>query len=723
MSRLDLDCTRADQWCGWVPVLVKSALVGMALRGGVEDEWLIDRLGRRPNLLEGYRALGFNGAQYSAQKLSDFADDIDRLFLDTDASDTVFEAMSKADTDHLQSLARNVAGAAERGEFVVPAWLLRNRAYLDGKKLPVSIAAARTFHVDKTGVRWDLGYRPRSFAGRYTLYFDLHRPLEEFPRGEDNPLVVGDVGETWQHIRRMAYAHWVRFQEALSGTRVCAAMSFFGGRKQLRAAIWLSKPGEDHEYRHLQFAEHHPELAAQLLPTAREWRLWGSKDFLASWEMVSGNAKPVRICERTWLRGVYRKPSARGGGRQQAELRVLAQMLASGRIGLNEMLWHLDGECYFQVAHARDVISDWRETDPDGLRRLTWEHPDRFLRALYIAATLYSHAQWLPPWVIVRAMLASGLEAVLRGTDEDDAVAIGDCAMDVFNHSQWRKIHGASNLGPHTRNLLSKWLKLRLPDIPQGQRMQVAEQLPKAAERAAHLTRLPGPRWRHFLEWSRRWHLPAQLALARSIDSAKHSDPDSGEVLATPLVVEAGAGLPRCARRIETIDDLFTLAKEEEHCIATYGSLLLQGRYHCIVIETDSGGELLRSTLLVEERAQYTPTGFVLEASRPYRVAEVNMRCNATPPEEHRRIASEIVDQWCRYSLGWAIQSSAGETRRRLEAPSVFERETQAVDPVSAAEYWSEVSRKCVPPWLQELDPGEQLLEQLHIEQCRFAKL
>ena len=62
------------------------------------------------------------------------------------------------------------------------------------------------------------------------------------------------------------------------------------------------------------------------------------------------------------------------------------------------------------------------------------------------------------------------------------------------------------------------------------------------------------------------------------------------------------------------------------------------------------------------------------------------------------------------------IRSSAGETQLRLHAASPSRWEAGEVDPARVREYWERVSGMCVPPWLQEFDPGERLLERLHNE-------
>ena len=260
-------------------------------------------------------------------------------------------------------------------------------------------------------------------------------------------------------------------------------------------------------------------------------------------------------------------------------------------------LWYIDGLDYFRVSDAREVIENWEETDPAGIRRLTWEQPGSFLRAVSIAATLYAGAVWLPPWVIVRAMLASGLQAVLRGTTRDDAVAMGECALDVLRHSLLPQFQVTPHSASHIRNLVSRWLSCvsRILVSSSEWRRRLSFQKRRNGRRAWRACRARdgeisssgvgagtsprGWRWRGA---SRSSDMMMNRTVKRRLPHRWCWRPAAGY-----RSVRAGSG-PR--------DELDILAAREGHCIGVYERMLRKGRQHCIVIETRSEGTLLRST-------------------------------------------------------------------------------------------------------------------------------
>ncbi|MDD9997506.1 MAG: hypothetical protein OXQ89_07135 [Rhodospirillaceae bacterium] len=197
----------------------------------------------------------------------------------------------------LESLASHINGSVRLGRktgqriFVFPAWWLAERVVLNYLELGKGITKAQEFLVDDTGIR-SLGLRGRELqsGGHNVLLLstddsdgDGHDGFREPPGGPR----AGDP-DTATSIAARAGEHWQEFVTAARGTRVFGAMRRIG-RNDVRTALWLSRRGPRGEFRRLQFAENHPELAAQILPLPHEAGEWHAPRIRDGLVRITGN--------------------------------------------------------------------------------------------------------------------------------------------------------------------------------------------------------------------------------------------------------------------------------------------------------------------------------------------------------------------------------------------------------------------------------------------------
>ena len=181
---------------------------------------------------------------------------------------------------HLERLAEPVEGwvrpglKADERIFGLPAWLLVDRVRLTHRKPGTCITEAQEFLVDDTVIRWlRHEHELQNFGGKYVLRIGIDDfSVDEQAGGRPFGGWVSN-SSTARRIVANGHDHWQGFVTAARSTRVFRAMERIG-RDDLRVALWLSRRvwlhqrggGYKFEFRHLQFAENHPELAAQILP-------------------------------------------------------------------------------------------------------------------------------------------------------------------------------------------------------------------------------------------------------------------------------------------------------------------------------------------------------------------------------------------------------------------------------------------------------------------------
>ena len=636
----------------------------------------------------------------------------------------------------IERLCRRVEGSVVQGTtrderiFYLPGWLLAERVDLECPRPGTVFTKTQGFEVDAIGVRWLEGHeQERRFGDRYTLpliHGNGDRTQSKAIAAARERIKTDELAvelDMSERITARAYDHWKDFVDTVRLTRVFAAMRTIG-RDDVRTALWLSGRQPCGELRRLQFTENLPELAAQILPLSEETDDWQSDRFSEAWKCVAQNAKPRRIAKRTWLGSDYAKLRVRDS---TTEDRVLAQAVASGRHPVYDIWPDPPASTYLKKTlrkHQRRIIEAWNTLEPERLREQTWKRPLLVVGAVSAAVRVLGSSdavRWIPASVIVRGMLNSGLGAVTRtNAILDLGRNLADAARDLYRRSLRPQLEMAGYNHPPAADgteveatLVETWLKLRF-GLP-AEREAAADELPNAAREAMRRDTLR-PRWLDLVDWSRNWHHPPRLARAQFIVMAGDRRARDCERLATPLVLEAGGRLGCGVQRIETVPELDVLAHEEEHCIFSYVNELRKGNVHCLVL-CDEDDKQRRSTVLIEERTQWVPSEarFVLGRQSPYRVNQIRMRRNGHSPREHRVRAEEIAREWCRLAATKGVlRASPEETRRRVDAS----RPTGAYSiPLhSVQKYWAEVSRDCIPEWLQDFDPAQGLLPRLYRE-------
>ena len=679
-----------------------------------------------PIIAIGSRELKFPGAPHSPRRIWQFAAMVDAWIAEAGTSIPDLTGMDEDLRHRLEQLAGCVEGwrrpGCNTGEWIfgLPGWLVAERVRVNHRKPGTSITETQEFLVEGTGIRW-LGFsgQEQNYGGKYILRlrigdiagghgFTMRRRRRWIP-----------TSDTGRRIAALGQEHWRDFVIAAHGTRAFRAMRRIG-RDDLRTALWLSRHGPGDEFRRLQFAENLPELAAQILPLPDEASDWHTVRIRDAWEDVRGNAKPQDIGHHTWGGRRVARPRLKGGS---LEDRIAAQGVASNRLSLLQARPQLERRFRFNLdRHQEEIVEAWESIDGNGLRELTWRWPGRFLDAMVAMTQVHTEVgKWIPASLLVRAMLRSGLDAVLRWSTPDRALDLHAAARDAFERSfrpqlemagysverRLPRLPGVDWSNEVVAAMVRTWLKLRFGS-PAEQESR-ARAFPDAARDARQRPAL-NPKWRDLTEWSRRWHHPPRLRRAAVI--LKPTDGSQiADRLATPLVLRAGAAIGANMRRVCTMEELSTLAEEEDHCIASFAGDLRRGVSHCLVIEHHEGNRKVRSTLLVEERTRWVGRVITLARDMPYRVDELRMYRNAVSPPEHWQWARELVAAWCDVASGKEIRASLEESGLRLatwaDAPAPPDR----VGP-----YWTEITSACVPEWLADFDPEQALIASLYQE-------
>ena len=655
----------------------------------------------------------------------------------------------------LKTLARHIEGAAEPGEafgeqvFYLPGWKLIDQIDLGEDKPGTSLTTMQGFVVDSIGVRWLGRFRQgQNFGGKYLLELtesvgssEKRAALRALMRPDGEP-------DTWSRIEVRATDHWNGLVAAVTGTRVYAAMQKIG-RNDLRVALWLSAREHNGEARRLQLVESRPELGNQMLPLPNDLRGWSDKKFRAAWKSVSNSRKPKDVARWTWFGDDFAYHAAQPSSIDE---RMLAQDVASGRKSVSDLRTESPTNLSGVSECQREFCKAWSAMSGKELRELTWKRPQVVVSVISAGTRVLAamrKPRWIPASLIVRAMLKSGLDAVER-VNERPALAHewAHAIDDLFKRSIKPQLAiarlntGFEPYGWESEARLAKSL-LQLLYGSIEEHKSVAKDFPITAhgvEKPAPVTKQdvrkaakqrarqeqeapetekpkrPEPRWTDLAEWSRLWHRPAHLALARTIATA--SDPRSLDEnrLATPLVLGAGGRLWANVRLIRTVTELYALGADEEHCIPHFVDELREGENHCLVIEDDDD-KRRRSTALISERTRRTADrkGYVLEGREPYELLEILMRRNAPSPTEHRKRAEAVVSEWNRIAATREIRASEEERRHRTAARG--RRKDQPIPLDRVERYWNEVSKPCIPAWLHDFDPAKGLIVRLYREQ------
>ena len=567
-------------------------------------------------------------------------------------------------------------------------------------------------------------------------------------------------GMTARFIVARAGENWQKFVAAARETRVYRAMRRVG-QDDVRTALWLSRRGPRRQLRRLQFAEHHPEFTAQILPEPGETALslspllsreaqfgeermwWFSAHFHDAWESVDRNMKPRDIGRFAWSGRRSAKSRLWGGN---VEERVAAQAVASNRLSLLDAHEQLapspqgfvigsDDPLHRVWVQAQpEIMEAWEALDGGDLRDLTWRQPRKFLDALAALVLVYSEVRrFVPASLLVRSMLRSGVDAAVPwavpGRARDLHAAVGDAfrrsilpqfemAMPQFEaagyHHVWLPCDTVRNRV--TTAAAREWLTLRF-GLPEEQR-RLREELPGAAREAQQRPAPPCPKWRDLTAWSQRWHHPPRRRRGEAIATGEDFPqarieraqrcPQSAIRFGKPLVLDAGGRIGANMRRVGTTEELRRLAMEEGHCIDSYAEDLRRGDRHCLVIEHEEGGRKARSTILIEERTRWVKEALTLERSDAYRLEELRMRGNAASPPEHWQRAKELVEAWCAIAAQGAVQASAEEAEHRRSV-----KVRSPMSPDEAGAYWTEITSACAPEWFLEFDPAQGLIAKL----------
>ena len=117
--------------------------------------------------------------------------------------------------------------------------------------------------------------------------------------------------------------------------------------------------------------------------------------------------------------------------------RVAAQAVASNRMSLRHVRPELDTPFGFDLKlHQKSIVEAWEAHDPMGLRQLTWRQPQRFLDAMVVTVQVHAAVgQWIPASLLVRAMLRSGLDAVVPWCGMDRVEDLRAAVHDTFERS------------------------------------------------------------------------------------------------------------------------------------------------------------------------------------------------------------------------------------------------------------------------------------------------
>ena len=535
-----------------------------------------------------------------------------------------------------------------------------------------NLTTDQLFVVDEVGVYWVGHHRQeQTFGGDHHVV-----PLAQCGDDEDS---------------------WTEFLDAVRRTRVYDVMIKLR-RNDLRTALWLSRKARNGEYRFLQFAENHPELATQILPHPDEGQKWSIQQFQKAWKLVARNKRPREIAKWTTLGPTYAKaPKERTSD------------VASGILARDLL-----------AREHHDLFCAWNAFAPTHVKDVLWRNPEVIVEVVCreMSPSNWGSPRWIPASLLVRSMLNSGLDAVARANRltpnplDGMSDAVDDLLTRIFVP---QLLMSGYDDFPHNAPavaaaLVKLWLMLRF-GTP-AERQETARRLPDAA-REAKRCRSVRPRWKDFLRWNSLHHEPCRLARALSVATGGDWPEVYEGRLATPLVMDAGRRLGEWMRRIENISELVILAREEQHCIASFEFTLRQGEFHCFVIEDELG----RSTVLAKEHARWQcregKSALVLQKHDAYRVSQCRMRRNAPSPPAHFRRAQAMIDTWCQLAASkGSIQASAREMRIR----STSSWTTPKITPERMEQYWKEVSRDCVPAWLFDFDPAKELMRRLFCE-------
>ena len=520
--------------------LVKRALVAAGACRQLHAAWWIHELGGLADVLARVPPdFNFKGAPHVARNLWLLSRQVDGLI---DGIDTATLGLDAAPTEvraDLENWAQIIEGATEPGRsrreriFRLPGWLITERGRLTNLKPGTSITESQSFAVDDIGVSWSRHRRQeQNFGGKYVLPLRHREPSKDgHPRIRSWYNTSGGP-DTWQSIEARAYAHYRGFVQAVRDTRVFAAMEAIG-RDDLRTALWLSHRRFRGQRRRLQFAEMLPELAAQWLPLPHESSVWHRADFRDAWRCFEREANLCEIATHVWISPRPHSPSQlQTNGVEEP---VMTSDLRRSRLGLVDQRQADPAGINAFRCQQSSILEAWDAIDPENLRDQTRHHPRRLLEVVSLAMRLcWEMGGWIPAWVVVRAILATGLEAALRDATPDRLQGLRylvdawcyrvfrpqlDLAAQSQGHPPFRSTRGNDTV----RRLVASWLTLRFaPDVG---RRGLARELPATAEMAKG-RRPPTAELRDFFDWSRDWHL--LVATTEAVDRPEPADLEIG---------------------------------------------------------------------------------------------------------------------------------------------------------------------------------------------------
>ena len=470
-----------------------------------------------------------------------------------------------------------------------------------------------------------------------------------------------------------------------------------------------------------------------MLPMNHEPHHWNQRSNASLWAMVDRSERPRDIAARTWLgKGHWRRRNTHSA----LVDRLVAQAVATSRVVVSNLGAHepeapRSGSCWMPNAQQpgawadraleefpesadrfhrwrdfwspattdqRDVLRAWQSIAPAQLREESWRSLERLVSAIALAVRCYGPSTVLTASLIVRAMLASGLDSSLRMSPPELPSLLEDAVTDFIG----RVTASQAQDEVECKQDVHRWLQFRLGTEPE--RARAARTIPPALVESLGASRAR-LNWRQLVDWAEKWHSPEISLRALGITATGNRFE-----LATPLILEAdlGASLPENTRLIQTSQQLQALATQERHCIASFMAELQRGSRHVLVIEDHHNGHRERSSLMIAEQVLPDHWQPQLASDRPYSIRDLKMRDNRKSPERHARIARDLVASWNALASQHSIMVGPEETVRRRSA-----RRRRSLSTHQLKQYWEEVTAQCIPDWLRDFDPELGLLQKL----------